>query len=65
LIGRAFEQDKPPIQTVQQLQQAIVDAWEDIPMERLQHLVHSCHKDIWLFFRVGVDILDINKFAQI
>ena len=44
MIGRALEQHEPPIQTIPQLQQAILDAWEDIPMERLQHLVHSCHR---------------------
>ena len=41
IIGRAIQNQQPPIQNVRELRQAIIDEWNQIPMQQLQHLVES------------------------
>jgi hypothetical protein len=33
MLGRSLEQHEPPFHTIAQLQQAILNTWEDIPIE--------------------------------
>lgn len=44
IIGRALNNRQPAIQNIPELRQPIIDEWNLIPMEDLQHLVESCRR---------------------
>ena len=44
MLGRAIQNRNPPIQTIQDLRAAIVDEWNQIPLQKLRRLITSCSR---------------------
>ena len=42
MMGRAIQNRQQPIQTLQKLRQALIEEWNNIPMQSLRDLVASC-----------------------
>ena len=44
MLGRAIQNRQPPVQTLQDLHQALTEGCNEIPMQTPQDLFTSCHQ---------------------